>query len=350
AGLMKYVVNGETTTEIIFKNALIEEPTTPTAPTGYKFGGWYLNSSYTTQATFPFRSQGQILYAKFVALDTCTIETVSGTNNYGFYKNSSGYYESLNFGVGSSYALCKATFVANAAKTVTFTVINYAESNYDFGIFSNLNTTLTASYTADSSNVYKSFKGSSSASTQTLTYDIPTGTSYIYIKFRKDSSMDYYNDSLQFTITNGGTITNNLSGTAVNRWRVIDGSESYSFSNTGTEWKTWSSPDNSAYYRSQNVGVASSTAECIIEIVASKGAVLTVRATSYGENGYDYGELSYLNLAMTAFSFQGITGETKTLTYTIPSTGKHFIYATYTKDSSTDEGNDYFELEFGITA
>ena len=206
AGLMKYVVNGETTTEIIFKNALIEEPETPTV-TNKNFMGWYSDSSYSTAVTFPFRSQGQILYAKFV--DPYTVENTSDSGNYGFELNSSGYWESQNNGVNFSYSLCKVTFNLTASATVTFTVINYAESNYDFGIFSNLNTTLTASYTEDSSNVYKSFKGSSSASTQTLTYDIPTGTSYIYVKYRKDSSVSNYNDSLQFkvAITTTGGVT-----------------------------------------------------------------------------------------------------------------------------------------------
>ncbi|MBQ7881039.1 MAG: InlB B-repeat-containing protein, partial [Clostridia bacterium] len=206
AGLMKYVANGETTTEIIFKNALIEEPETPTV-TNKNFMGWYSDSSYSTAVTFPFRSQGQILYAKFV--DPYTVENTSDSGNYGFELNSSGYWESQNNGVSYSYSLCKVTFNLTASATVTFTVINYAESDYDFGIFSNLNTTLTASYTEDSSNVYKSFKGSSSASTQTLTYDIPTGTSYIYVKYRKDSSVSNYNDSLQFkvAITTTGGVT-----------------------------------------------------------------------------------------------------------------------------------------------
>ena len=47
----------------------------------------------------------------------------------------------------------------------------------------------------------KSFKGSSSSSVQTVTLSIPTGTSWVDVKYRKDSSVDSNNDSLKFKIT-----------------------------------------------------------------------------------------------------------------------------------------------------
>ena len=129
-----------------------------------------------------------------------TIEHVSG---YEFVMNEDGYYESTNQGVNNSYSLCKVTFTIEETKSLTFEIINYAETNYDFGIFSNLDKTLTSSYSADSTNVYKSYKGSSSLSVVSLTYsNISAGEHFIYIKFRKDSSTSSYNDSLQFRIVN----------------------------------------------------------------------------------------------------------------------------------------------------
>ena len=127
------------------------------------------------------------------------VTNVSGTSNYGFSLNADGYYESGNAGVQNSYSLARVDFTAPAGSTVNFKVISYGENNYDYGIFSNLNTTLTASYTADTTNVYKSFKGLSSADEQKVTYNITTtGSYYIYIKYRKDSSINSYDDSLKF--------------------------------------------------------------------------------------------------------------------------------------------------------
>ena len=78
--------------------------------------------------------------------------------------------------------------------------INYAEAEYDYGILSTLDNTLKLSYTADSANVKKTFKGESSSNIQTISYDIPEGNHFVYIKFFKDSSGNTGNDSLQFKI------------------------------------------------------------------------------------------------------------------------------------------------------
>ena len=73
-----------------------------------------------------------------------------------------------------------------------------------FFLISNVDTTLTLSSSADSSNVFKSFKGSNSANVQTVDYGILTGGDhYIYIKFIKDGSGNNYNDTLQFKVRFG---------------------------------------------------------------------------------------------------------------------------------------------------
>ena len=163
---------------------------------------WYANWTANTYGVSYNANGGRIS-------NSPSLDSVTNISGYSFSLNSDGYYESSNNGVNNSYSLCRVNFTANAGTTVTFYVINYAESDYDFGIFSNLNTTLSSSYTADTSNVYRSFKGSSSSSEQTVSYDITSsGTHYIYIKYRKDGSASLYNDSLQFRMY-GKSVTYN---------------------------------------------------------------------------------------------------------------------------------------------
>lgn len=124
------------------------------------------------------------------------------SGSYTFVLNNKGYYESNNKGVHNSYALCKVSFVLVGTGTVTFHCINYAENSADYGILSNIDTTLSSSSSADSgSKVKKSFRGSSSSSIQNVIYEnVPAGEHFIYVKFRKDGSLNRYNDSLQFQI------------------------------------------------------------------------------------------------------------------------------------------------------
>ena len=114
--------------------------------------------------------------------------------------NSNGYYESNNKAKASSYAICKLNIQATSNCTLYLDCINFAESNFDYGILSNLDSSLTSSSTADTA-YYKSFKGLQSADVQTVTYNnIAAGSHFIYIKYIKDSSVDQNNDSLQFKV------------------------------------------------------------------------------------------------------------------------------------------------------
>lgn len=157
------------------------------------------------------------------------VEAVSGAG-YGFSQQSNGYYKSLNKGVKSSAALCKVN-ITNQKETIIYVVvnytdlnvqrgtlgsyvdtevdnttavfdcINYAEANYDYGILSVLDQTLSTSASADSTNVHKSFKGSSTSSIQQVTYTVPGGKHFVYVKFIKDSSTNSNNDTLQFLVS-----------------------------------------------------------------------------------------------------------------------------------------------------
>jgi hypothetical protein len=85
--------------------------------------------------------------------------------------------------------------------TMLLDCINWAENNCDYGILSNLDTTLTLSSNADYTNVYKSFSGQNSSAVQQVTYSIPSGEHFIYIKYKKDGSQHINNDSFQFKVS-----------------------------------------------------------------------------------------------------------------------------------------------------
>lgn len=123
------------------------------------------------------------------------------TSSYGFELNQNNYYESNNKGHSLSCALCKVNFYLPVSATVTFSVINYAESTYDFGLLSDIDKTLNTNASEDSSNVYWSGKNNNSSSVQSVTYQIDSGEHFIYVKYFKDNYTDNYNDSLQFKVS-----------------------------------------------------------------------------------------------------------------------------------------------------
>ena len=130
-----------------------------------------------------------------------TVEDVEGAS-YNFTLNDNGYYESTNKGVNSSAALCKVNITDLEDSTaVVFDCINSGESSYDFGLISNIDTTLSTSYNVDSTGVWVNFKGLSSTSVQTKTYSVDNVASgYFTLKFRKDDGTASGNDSLQFKV------------------------------------------------------------------------------------------------------------------------------------------------------
>lgn len=123
---------------------------------------------------------------------------------YGFELNSAGYYVSKNYHIQSSAALCKVVFNVSDETQVRLDCINSGESNFDYGIISQIDKTLTTSITDDggtgTTNVLKNFKGASSTNVQTVTLTVPKGEHFIYVKYRKDSSSDNGNDTLQFKV------------------------------------------------------------------------------------------------------------------------------------------------------
>ncbi len=136
--------------------------------------------------------------------DVISGETTGGvqiTNfEYGFALDEDGYYVSQNQGIGDSYAMVKITFTANAGDTITFEAICDGEGGYDFGLFGNLDDTALPEGVDDydSTGYYYSF-GDTYEYSATITYNIDTtGEHFIYIKYRKDGSVNNGDDCLKF--------------------------------------------------------------------------------------------------------------------------------------------------------
>lgn len=124
------------------------------------------------------------------------VENVSGAQ-YNFISISDGWYESNNKGKNNSYALCKLVISNPLGKNVILSYINSGEENYDYGIVSNLNETLSLSNNEDSDYLFIGEESSTSVKEE------PLGRidGYYYIKYIKDSSANQGNDSFRFKIT-----------------------------------------------------------------------------------------------------------------------------------------------------
>ena len=103
--------------------------------------------------------------------------------------------------MNNSAAVCRVNIHAAKACTVAFRCINYAGLNYDYGLLGVIDKEQNTGYSDTSTNVVKSFKGSSTASVQTYAYtNVTAGDHFIDVKYRKDGSQSSNNDSLQFTV------------------------------------------------------------------------------------------------------------------------------------------------------
>ena len=136
-----------------------------------------------------------------IPTNTYSVATASGAS-YGFNLNSStGYYVSTNTGQSNSAAVARVSFNLETACTITFTYINYAEATYDYGIFGNIDTALSTTYTSDSNAYLVCSTSAYNVSTpQTVTYTMSAGTHYIDVKYRKDQATNSNNDNLQFKV------------------------------------------------------------------------------------------------------------------------------------------------------
>ena len=275
-----------------------------------------------------------------IAYDVINIENAA----YNFRLNENGYYESTNNGVPNSYSICRLEFEAmNNNSILQLDCINYAEDNFDYGVFSNLDTELTLSNNDDTSTtglVYKTLKGLSKSTAQPVIYvNIPKGNHFIDIKFRKDSTGNSNNDSLQFKVVEPiGCVTS----------IVKPDSGSYTFV-----------LNSSGYYESNNKGVHNSYALCKVTFVLKKSSNVIFHCINYAETNYDFGILSNVDKTLTSNSgvdssnvkrsFKGSSSSSvQNVTYENVSAGTHFIYVKFRKDGSGNSNNDSLQFKVEI--
>lgn len=130
--------------------------------------------------------------------------TVENISDKGFKLNDNQFYESTCQGVSNGYSLCKVIFNNQQKLTFNISYINSGESDFDYGIFGNVDQDFSNDNSdegaTDTTKVKLNCKGQSSVDTKELEYTIPAGEHYVYIKYRKDGGSDQGNDSLQFKI------------------------------------------------------------------------------------------------------------------------------------------------------
>ena len=138
------------------------------------------------------------------ASNTYNVTTQVSGASYGFPLNSNtGYYTSNNNAKANSAAVARINFELDSSCVMTIQYINYAEATYDYGIFGNIDQALGTTQAADSNVFYSCNTNNDNTNTaKTLTYNIPAGTHFIDIKYRKDNATDSNNDTLQWKISN----------------------------------------------------------------------------------------------------------------------------------------------------
>ena len=162
------------------------------------------DSTRTLTETIPYKGSSYQVTIVQTANDVKPVTSwnVVSTGTYPFELNTNGYYESTNKGHDSSYSY--ATLNYSGFDELVLECINFAESNYDYGIISQPDVQLSESTKDDgstgSTNVFHNFQGQSSENPVQLTIPSDKGSHFITIKFRKDSSSAEGNDSLQFKV------------------------------------------------------------------------------------------------------------------------------------------------------
>lgn len=131
-----------------------------------------------------------------------TVTTTAPGASYGFTLNNNDWYVSANKGTSKSAAVARVNITAIEKTTVTFSVINYAEEGYDFGVLGLLDTELEPVYNSDNSGYWSGFASERNISTaQTVTYTVPIGSHFIDVKYIKDDATNSNNDTLQFQVS-----------------------------------------------------------------------------------------------------------------------------------------------------
>lgn len=128
-------------------------------------------------------------------------------DSYGFDLGDDGYYVNNNSMIDQSYAMCKIV-INNSSDTdqiLSFKVNQQSEKEYDFGMFSLLNTDLVANVEEINTNVAISFQHQ--AGDIDYNVSVPAGESYITVKYKKDGSESQQTDTFKFKLNSSSVVT-----------------------------------------------------------------------------------------------------------------------------------------------
>ena len=122
-------------------------------------------------------------------------------SNHSFILNSEGYYQSnIHTVQDTSCAVCILNIEAKHDCTMYLDCTRSFAGSSDYAIFSTLDTELSFSSSVDSENVYKLFGYNNSNISQTVSYTVPAGKHFIYIKYIKGFTYYTGNYWLKFKV------------------------------------------------------------------------------------------------------------------------------------------------------
>lgn len=115
------------------------------------------------------------------------------------------------------------------------------------------------------------------------------------------------------------------------------------------------------YWKSTNKGASNSCSVCKVVFNMNTGGTAVFDCINYAEASYDYGiigkvdtELSITNIDDTssniAKSFKNSNSSSVQTYSMVISSGEHFVYVKYRKDSSKDENDDMFKFKVSIAS
>ena len=198
----EYSVSADDAITITDVNATNTEITF-TVNSGEVEGTYPVSVEITTQSGYIFTPAIKVKVISEFVDGTYTVSNPSN-HTYTFILNDNGYYESTNQATNGSYSFCRININNPMGQTVSIDCINYAEANYDYGLFGKVNNDCsTYNITKMESNAQYSFKGKSSANVQTITYNDAIDECFIDVMYKKDGSGDQNADSLQFQVRFG---------------------------------------------------------------------------------------------------------------------------------------------------
>lgn len=170
-------------------------------------------ANITVKATGLFESEQTFkvsVYDPNASQSTYAVTNI-GTG-YGFYLDSDGYYVNENSDIedenlyDNSWALCEVLIINPGGQNVSVNYIQSSEYNYDYAIFSDVNTELydgdySGSEYKDAENVYASSHGINGSGV--VDYGILASGDTFQVKYRKDGSSMDGTDTIQFKVIFG---------------------------------------------------------------------------------------------------------------------------------------------------